>query len=99
MDTDAGSVICDQKQQNTNRMTGLAGKASPFCAEVKELMKLKNSDRLHQAKDLITGLRDIMFYMETAEQDKLIPITVLCPFEAVLEKVSSLFEEMKEEEG
>lgn len=47
----------------------------------------------------IAFLIQVMFYMETAEQDKLIPITVRCPFEAVLEKVSSLLEEMEEERG
>ena len=60
-------------------------------------MELKKADRLLQAKDLVKGLRDIMFYMETAEQDKLIPITILGPSEVVLEKVYSLLTEMEEE--
>ena len=38
-----------------------------------------------------------MFYMETAEQDRLIPVTILAPSEAVLEKVYSLLEGMEEE--
>ena len=59
-------------------------------------MELKKADRLLQAKDLVKGLRDIMFYMETAEQDKLIPITILGPSEVVLEKVYSLLVEMEE---
>ena len=46
-------------------------------------MELKSFDNLQQAKDLVRGLRDIMFYMETAEQDRLMPITVLAPSEAV----------------
>lgn len=54
--------------------------------EVKEIMELKSFDNLQQAKDLVRGLRDIMFYMETAEQDRLIPVTILAPSEAVLEK-------------
>lgn len=61
-------------------------------------MKLKKADSIQQAKNLVKGLRDVMFYIETAEQDKLIPITILSPFEAVLEEVSSLLEEMEEEE-
>ena len=60
-------------------------------------MELKSFDNLQQAKDLVRGLRDIMFYMETAEQDRLMPITVLAPSEAVLEKVYSLLEGMEEE--
>ncbi len=59
-------------------------------------MELKGLDKLQQAKDLVKGLRDIMFYMETAEQDKLIPITILGPSEVVLEKVYSLLVEMEE---
>ena len=60
-------------------------------------MELKSFDNLQQAKDLVRGLRDIMFYMETAEQDRLMPITVHAPSEAVLEKVYSLLEGMEEE--
>jgi len=61
------------------------------------VMELKSFDNLQQAKDLVRGLRDIMFYMETAEQDRLIPVTILAPSEAVLEKVYSLLEGMEEE--
>lgn len=61
-------------------------------------MKLKKTDNIQQAKNLVKGLRDVMFYIETAEQDKLIPITILSPFEAVLEEVGSLLEEMEEGE-
>ena len=60
-------------------------------------MRLNNLDRIQQTKDLVKGLRDTMFYMETAEQDKLIPITILGAFEAVLEKVLSLLEEIEKE--
>lgn len=63
---------------------------------MEKIMELKESDRLQQAKDLVKGLRDIMFYMETAEQDKLIPITILGPSEVILEKVYSLLVEMEE---
>ena len=61
-------------------------------------MELKSFDKLQQAKELLKGLRDIMYYMETAEQDKLIPITILGPSEAVLDKIYSLLEEMEERE-
>lgn len=77
------------------RVAGLAGDASP-CLGKERAMKLNNLDRLHQAKDLVKGLRDTMLYIETAEQDKLIPITILGSFEVVLEKVYSLLKEIDE---
>lgn len=49
-------------------------------------MKRDNFDKLAQAADLIKGVVDTMVCMEDARQDRLIPITVLCSFEAVLEK-------------
>ncbi len=61
-------------------------------------MELKSFDKLQQAKELVKGLRDIMYYMETAKQDKLIPITILGPSETVLDKIYSLLEEMEERE-
>ena len=77
------------------RVAGLAGDASP-CFGKERAMKLNNLERLHQAKDLVKGLRDTMFYIETAEQDKLIPITILGSFEVVLEKIYSLLREIDE---
>ena len=61
-------------------------------------MNLNNLDKLEQAEGFIKGLRDTMFYLETAGQDVVIPITVLCPFEAVLEKVYCLLKEIEEKE-
>ena len=61
-------------------------------------MDLKNLDKLGQSMALVKGLRDAMFYMETAEQDKLIPVTILGTFEASLEKIYSLLGEIKETE-
>lgn len=60
-------------------------------------MDLKELDNLEQAENLIKGLLDTTYYMETAKQDKLIPITVLCPFEAVLEKIYSLIKNIIDE--
>lgn len=60
-------------------------------------MDLKELDNLEQAKNLLKGLLDTMYYMETAKQDKLIPITVLCPFEAGLEKIYSLIKDIIDE--
>lgn len=54
---------------------------------------IESMERLLKLKNLIKGLHDTMVYMETAEQDKMIPITVLSPFEAVLEQACLLLEE------
>ena len=54
---------------------------------------IESLERLLKVKNLIKGLYDTMVYMETAEQDKMIPITVLCPFEVALEKACLLLEE------
>ena len=56
-------------------------------------------DKIKQAEELVKGLLDIMYYMETAKQDILIPISVLCPFEAVLEKIYSLLKDADEKEA
>lgn len=61
-------------------------------------MDLKSLDELEQAKMLIKGLSDVMYYIETAKQDKLIPITVLCSFEAVLERTFLLIEKIEKRE-
>ncbi|MCM1387102.1 MAG: hypothetical protein NC231_07230 [Bacillus sp. (in: Bacteria)] len=50
-------------------------------------MELKSIDELEEVKMLLRGLCDVMYDMEkTAAQDKMISVTVLCPFEAVIEK-------------
>lgn len=56
-------------------------------------MKLEKCDEIYRSRDLVKGMLDTMIYIETAQQDKLIPITVLGPFEEVLEKVYSLLGE------
>lgn len=61
-------------------------------------MDLKSMDKLEQSKVLVNGLRDTMFYLETAKQDKVIPITILSTFEAVLEKIYTMLEEIEEKE-
>ena len=61
-------------------------------------MDLKNLDKLGQSKALVKGVCDTMFYMETAKQDKLIPITILGTFEATLEKVYLLLKDIEETE-
>ena len=61
-------------------------------------MDLKSFDKLEQSKALVNGLRDTMFYLETAKQDRVIPITILSTFEAVLEKICSMLEEIEEKE-
>lgn len=53
-------------------------------------------EKLLKVKNLIKGLLDAMVCMEMAEQDKMVPITVLCPFEAVLEKACFLLEEAED---
>ena len=58
-------------------------------------MQLDSLDKLRQAKDLINGLLDMMIYIEDARQDKLIPVTILCPFVAVLEKVFLMLDEVE----
>ena len=62
-------------------------------------MQLENLDKLRRAKDLINGLLDMMIYIEDARQDKLIPITVLCPFEAVLERAYLMLNEVEKIES
>jgi len=62
-------------------------------------MELENLDKLRRAKDLINGLQDMMIYIEDARQDKLIPVTVLCPFEAVLEKAFLMLDEVEKMES
>jgi len=62
-------------------------------------MQIDSLDKLRQAKDLINGLLDMMIYIEDARQDKLIPATVLCPFEAVLERAALMLNEVEKVEG
>lgn len=60
-------------------------------------MDLKGLDNLEQTENLVKGLLDTMYYMETAKQDALIPITVLRSYETVLEKIYSLIKDVIDE--
>lgn len=60
-------------------------------------MNLKERGHIEQVENLVKGLLDTMYYMETAEQDKLVPITILCSFETVLEKIYSMVKEITDE--
>ena len=53
-------------------------------------MDLKSMDKLEYSIELINGLRDNMVQLEPAKQGKELSATVLCVFEAVLEKISML---------
>lgn len=60
-------------------------------------MDLKERGNMDQVEKLVKGLLDNMYYIETAKQDKLIPITILCSFETVLEKIYFLVKEITDE--
>lgn len=62
-------------------------------------LEMVSMDKLRQAAELINGLHDAMIYIETAERDRLIPITILCPFEAALEKAVLLLKKIEEKES
>lgn len=68
-------------------------------AERKKLGKVEmnNLDRILEAEELAKGLLDTMYAIQTSRQDELIPITILAPFEAVLQRIYSLLKEMKED--
>lgn len=58
-------------------------------------MNPNNLDKVLEAEELVKGLMDMIFTIHTAQQDGLVPITILSPFEAVLEKIHSLLEEVE----
>jgi len=60
-------------------------------------MDLKKRGNMEQVENLVKGLLDTMYYIETAEQDKMIPITILSSYETVLEKIYSLIKEIMDE--
>lgn len=53
-------------------------------------------EKVLEAKELAGGLLDIMYTIQTAQQDELIPITILKPFEAVLKQIYLLLKEVEE---
>lgn len=58
-------------------------------------MNPDNLDRILEAEELVKGLVDTMFTIQTAQQGELVPITILSLFEAALKKVYSLLEEVE----
>lgn len=58
-------------------------------------MNPNNLDRILEAEELVKGLIDMIFTIQTAQQDELVPITILSPFEAVLKRIYSLLEEVE----
>ncbi len=61
-------------------------------------MDLGNFDKLEQLKELVKGLSDIMVFIDAVRQDTMIPVTVLYPFIAVLDKIYSLLNEIESKE-
>lgn len=53
-------------------------------------------EKVLEAKELAEGMLDIMYTIQTAQQDRLIPITILKPFEAVLKQIYLLLKEVEE---
>lgn len=62
-------------------------------------MEFNDLDKILEAQELVKGLLDIMYAMQTAGQDKLLSITILNPFEAVLIRISLLLAEVEEKIG
>jgi len=58
-------------------------------------MNPNNLDKILEAEELVKGLVDTMLTIQTAQQDELVPITILSPFEVVLKRVYSLLEEIE----
>lgn len=61
-------------------------------------MELENVDKLEQSMELVNGMKDIMVFIEAMKQGNTIPVTVLCPFKAVLDKIYLLLEEIERSE-
>lgn len=58
-------------------------------------MESNKLDRILEAEELVQGLLDTMYAIQTARQDALIPITILSTFEAVLKRVHLLLKEVE----
>lgn len=61
-------------------------------------MELENVDKLEQSMELVNGMKDIMVFIEAMKLENTIPVTVLCPFKAVLDKIYLLLEEIERSE-
>lgn len=58
-------------------------------------MESNKLDRILEAEELVQGLLDTMYAIQTARQDVLIPITILSTFEVVLKRVHLLLKEVE----
>ena len=58
-------------------------------------MESNKLDQILEAEELVHGLLDTMYAIQTARQDVLIPITILSTFEAVLKRVHLLLKEVE----
>lgn len=58
-------------------------------------MESNKLDQILEAEELVQGLLDTMYAIQTARQDVLIPITILSTFEAVLKRVHLLLKEVE----
>lgn len=56
-------------------------------------------DRILEAEELVEGLLDTIYAIQTARREKLIPLTILSPVEAVLRRVGALLEEVEQNAG
>ncbi len=61
-------------------------------------MDLEDIDKLEQSMELVNGMKDIMIFIEAMKPGNMIPVTVLCPFKAVLDKIYLLLEEIERSE-
>lgn len=57
-------------------------------------MELEEMDKLEQCKELVKGLMDIMVFIGMAQKGSAMPVTTLCLFKAVLDKVYALLDEV-----
>ena len=58
-------------------------------------MNPNNLDRILGTEEIVKGLADTVLTIQTAQQDELVPITILIPFVAVLMSVYSLLEKVE----
>lgn len=60
-------------------------------------MENDNLDRILEAEEHVKGLLDLIYTIQTARQDSLIPVTILSPFETVLKRVQLLLKGLLED--
>ena len=64
-------------------------------SEEENQMESNKLDWISEAEELVQGLLDTMYAIQTARQDVVIPITILSTFEAVLKRVDLLLKEVE----